>query len=180
MVNDLKTCPQCAETVRFEAKVCKHCGHEFYPSTKPQDIAIEHKNNGGFLRKALGCVALLFIAFVILGIVAVNSTDETDKVSSNTTVDSAKTGSNADLSETAVDSAKTGSNAGLSETNFSRVKTGMTLDEVSEILGPGELSQEMDIGGTSSTIYQWGNPVFGGIIIVTFINGKVFTKASIR
>lgn len=24
-----KTCPQCAETVKLAAVVCKHCGHEF-------------------------------------------------------------------------------------------------------------------------------------------------------
>jgi ribosomal protein L37AE/L43A len=24
-----KTCPQCAERVKYEAKKCRHCGHEF-------------------------------------------------------------------------------------------------------------------------------------------------------
>jgi hypothetical protein len=27
--SDIKKCPKCAETIKLEAKVCKHCGHEF-------------------------------------------------------------------------------------------------------------------------------------------------------
>jgi hypothetical protein len=27
---DIKQCPDCAETVRFEARVCRFCGHEFW------------------------------------------------------------------------------------------------------------------------------------------------------
>jgi hypothetical protein len=26
---DTKKCPMCAETVKLEAKICKHCGHKF-------------------------------------------------------------------------------------------------------------------------------------------------------
>lgn len=28
-LSDVKKCPKCAETIKFEAKICKHCGHEF-------------------------------------------------------------------------------------------------------------------------------------------------------
>jgi len=27
-----KTCPQCAERVKYEAKKCRHCGHDFSPT----------------------------------------------------------------------------------------------------------------------------------------------------
>jgi hypothetical protein len=30
MEDDLKTCPDCAENVKFAAKVCRFCGHDFY------------------------------------------------------------------------------------------------------------------------------------------------------
>lgn len=35
--SDVKTCPDCAETVRGAALVCKHCGHRF--SATPGDAA---------------------------------------------------------------------------------------------------------------------------------------------
>ena len=161
MVDDSKVCPQCAETVRSEAKVCKHCGHDFYAQAAVDDHSAEPKKKGGLLKKALGCFALLFIGFIILGIIAVNSADDDDKATSATTEESAEADPN----------------SGVSKSNFAKIKTGMTLDEVSEILGPGELSTEMGIGDTDATIYQWGNAVFGGVIIVTFIDGKVSSKS---
>ena len=27
--SDIKKCPMCAETIKYEAKLCKHCGHKF-------------------------------------------------------------------------------------------------------------------------------------------------------
>jgi len=27
--SDIKNCPMCAETIKYEAKLCKHCGHKF-------------------------------------------------------------------------------------------------------------------------------------------------------
>ncbi|MBM4287149.1 MAG: hypothetical protein FJ135_03185 [Deltaproteobacteria bacterium] len=27
--SDMKKCPMCAEMIKYEAKVCKHCGHKF-------------------------------------------------------------------------------------------------------------------------------------------------------
>jgi len=37
---DMKKCPQCAEIVKKEARVCRFCGHEFYPKpiTQEQEI----------------------------------------------------------------------------------------------------------------------------------------------
>ena len=31
MLDDTKQCPRCAERVKKEAKICRHCGYEFEP-----------------------------------------------------------------------------------------------------------------------------------------------------
>lgn len=38
--SDLKKCPQCAELVKREARICRFCGHEFYqkPKTVEEEI----------------------------------------------------------------------------------------------------------------------------------------------
>lgn len=33
-----KKCPKCAETVRKDASVCKHCGHEFSVEVEPTPV----------------------------------------------------------------------------------------------------------------------------------------------
>jgi len=38
---DMKKCPQCAEIVKKEARVCRFCGHEFYPKPITQEQEIE-------------------------------------------------------------------------------------------------------------------------------------------
>jgi rRNA maturation endonuclease Nob1 len=37
---EMKKCPQCAELVKREARVCRFCGHEFYPKPKTIDEEI--------------------------------------------------------------------------------------------------------------------------------------------
>jgi len=39
--DDMKKCPQCAEIVKKEARVCRFCGHEFYPKPITQEQEIE-------------------------------------------------------------------------------------------------------------------------------------------
>ena len=41
MSSEMKTCPECAEQVKKEARVCHFCGYEFYPKPK----TIEEKIN---------------------------------------------------------------------------------------------------------------------------------------
>jgi heme exporter protein D len=38
---DMKKCPQCAEIVKREARVCRFCGYEFYPKPITQEQEIE-------------------------------------------------------------------------------------------------------------------------------------------
>jgi hypothetical protein len=40
----IKKCPQCAEVVKREARVCKFCGYEFYPKPITQEQEIKKFN----------------------------------------------------------------------------------------------------------------------------------------
>jgi len=55
---DAKKCPSCAETVRREAAVCRHCGHTFDRAAEQETARIETRN----LRYA----ALIGIAVIVV------------------------------------------------------------------------------------------------------------------
>lgn len=40
-LGEMKRCPECAELVRKEARICRFCGYEFYPKPKTIDQEIE-------------------------------------------------------------------------------------------------------------------------------------------
>jgi len=44
---EMKKCPQCAELVKREARVCRFCGHEFYPKPKTIDEEINEFDKKG-------------------------------------------------------------------------------------------------------------------------------------
>ncbi|HEU0098718.1 MAG TPA: hypothetical protein VFQ67_08065 [Allosphingosinicella sp.] len=74
MNSDEKICPRCAEAVKKEALVCKHCGHEFAaagasaaPAAGPAGVAARPKRKLGLL----GCLGLGVVA---IGAISVFST----------------------------------------------------------------------------------------------------------
>jgi len=88
---DEKKCPQCAETVKAEAKVCRFCGHSFEvdASSNPGGSLASKKAKG----RGKGCLIALTIV-IVLGIIGslVGSGDQT--APSSNTVSSENVSSN--------------------------------------------------------------------------------------
>ncbi|MEA1015587.1 OB-fold protein [Sphingosinicella sp. LY1275] len=61
MKRDEKKCPQCAEVIKREAKVCRHCSYQFSDAEMAE--ATKHKTNwvGGLI--AIGAVILIVATF---------------------------------------------------------------------------------------------------------------------
>lgn len=61
---------------------------------------------------------------------------------------------------------------------YDLVQTGMSYDEVKNIFGgDGQLTSETSISGTSSQLYQWNGKSLGSNCVITFSDGKVFSKS---
>lgn len=61
---------------------------------------------------------------------------------------------------------------------YNQIQTGMTYEEVKNILGgEGQLSSETEIAGMNSQIYQWNGNSLGANCMITFSDGKVYSKA---
>lgn len=63
-VEDGKACPQCAETVKVNARVCRFCGWNFEKQNAQPPAA--SKNS---FQSCLGCVGMCIVALVILAAV---------------------------------------------------------------------------------------------------------------
>lgn len=72
MEADEKKCPACAEIVKTDAKVCKHCGLNFETGRLPGQAAaapVKTKPTGPSVGKVLGIIALVIVGLIVLGAV---------------------------------------------------------------------------------------------------------------
>ena len=56
---DEKRCPQCAETIKVDALICRHCHYRFDPDQVKAEIARNRKYAAG------GCAGLIVVVLVI-------------------------------------------------------------------------------------------------------------------
>ncbi len=63
-MSEEKICPECAEAVKSDAKVCKHCGHRFEGGAAQPDET-NAKAASGAKKMGIGCVILIGFFLVI-------------------------------------------------------------------------------------------------------------------
>lgn len=173
MTDEGKVCPKCAETVRAEAKLCRHCGHTFGSDEAP--VAASPSKKAGILKKGLGCLALAIVLVVVVGIQAPKSNPDGPNAGGNVAAPSSGSTEEKSGSKKGDSSA---AEPGLTAANFDRIRNGMTVDQVSEILGAsGEKVSETSIGGSTMTNYRWtGGMLSGHVVVGTFSDGKLYSK----
>jgi hypothetical protein len=148
-----RKCPFCAEWIRPEATVCKHCHKDVPPLT----TAVTQRGMSRILKGALTVAAVFFglIAFLIMF-----------APSSTSTASTAPVGGLFKALEPTVTMAK-----------FSGLQTGMTYQQAVEIIGaPGEELSRSEIAGFTTVMYAWKNPG-GSNMNAMFQNGALVNKA---
>jgi hypothetical protein len=68
MKQDDKACPRCAEHIKLDASVCKHCGHEFSPEEVESAKAAKDAAKRKGLFGCLGCGGLIAVVAVIAAV----------------------------------------------------------------------------------------------------------------
>jgi hypothetical protein len=69
MEADEKKCPNCAETVKVEAKVCRHCGYNFETGQAPGSAApVPPQKKSGLMKGGLGCLGVVVLIIVLVAI----------------------------------------------------------------------------------------------------------------
>lgn len=181
MIDDTKICPECAESVRAEAKICRHCGHTF--GSQEDSIEVSPTKKGGMLKKGLGCLGIVLVLLVLIGVFAPKdstqtpATNDAAAIATNSNATDSPAGSSSQK-EASTPAAPVAPEAGLTQANFERIRDGMTVEEVAAILGsPGEKVTETSAGGSTFTNYKWQAGILSGKIVVgSFDNGKLMSK----
>lgn len=147
-----RKCPFCAEWIRPEATVCKHCHKEVPPLTT------------GAPRHGMSLIlkGVLVFAALFFGLIAYIIVFERESPSGT----SSSSGSLLRALEPTVTMAE-----------FSRLQTGMTYQQAVEIIGAaGEEMSRSDLAGYTTVMYGWKN-ADGSNMNAMFQNGGLVNKA---
>ena len=132
-------------------------------------------------------LSLLFVGFMLLGVVLACQAPNSQNGSTNTAVQTntaSVVSSNAPAAKTspAANTAmpnQPNATAGVTKANFDKIKNGMKYDDVVKILGKeGELVSESEVGGFKTVMYSWnGDEGWGANMNAMFQNGKLISKS---
>lgn len=71
MKRDEKICPQCAETIKKAAHLCKHCGHRF-PEEQVKAAVVQQNNTG----LGIGCIVTIVVLSLMLSVCSDGGDDD--------------------------------------------------------------------------------------------------------
>lgn len=73
-----KTCPQCAETVKVDAKICRYCNYNFETGTSASTVVgvVPPKKSG---KVGKGCLIIVGVVGVLMVIGAIAGGDQKDQ-----------------------------------------------------------------------------------------------------
>jgi hypothetical protein len=158
MKHNEKKCPQCAEIIKVDARVCKHCGHEFSEDELNAHIA---KAKQG---KAIGCgvaiVLLLLVSFCVSRLPS-PSTDNSTTSGLSTLVSG--------------NSTATGEGAPASKWTYSQDKDAMRGTTTRYASLDSDNSAEFDFpyqGGSTATLQVRQRPEDGLRILLSVTKGQ--------
>jgi len=151
-----RKCPFCAEWIRPEATVCKHCHKDVPPLT----TAAPQRGMSRILK------GVLIVATLFFGLIAYVIMFEGGSPSSTSSPSTASSRGLFKALEPTVTMAE-----------FSSLQTGMTYQQAVEIIGaPGEEMSRSDLAGYTTVMYGWKNSG-GSNMNAMFQNGALVNKA---
>lgn len=111
------------------------------------------------MKKILKWVGIIFLIFVVIGVLSGGSKNSTSKTSPSATVVPQKA-------------------KGVTMEQFTTIKEGMTYEEVVAVLGSeGEVLSSNEVGGYKTVMYKWDGAAVMSNMNATFQNGKMMSKA---
>jgi hypothetical protein len=159
--DDSKSCPRCAEAVRAQAKVCRHCGHDFSTDESPSSA----KKKSGFFKVAgWGCLGFI-VLIIVLAAIGSNAPRTSSPMASE------------EPSSSVSQSSSSLSLKKITAEEYAQLHDGMSYSEAVSVIGdPGEEVSRTNMAGYVTVMYSWKN-YDGSNANAMFQNDRLVSKA---